>query len=639
MAGGLKLNQLETVSTIRESDLMLLDTSIGTGKITIAALRKYYNIDEMQNNVTDAVNSVVQMAENVKNTMDTVKDLEAADDAFNRSITAITGDLDTLKGDVQNLDTDKQDKQDQKLVTTNKNIVDAINELHENIVTGLSDKQSNTDDNLQTIDKTIVGAINEIRGKIPSIVNNLTSGGYDKALSAEQGRVLDTKISNTQNNINNLWVNAKTRGARADGSLHSIQEIFPSVQLLEVQALDPNATLNDEADWYVLQTMINEGIKNIYLGEGQYSLSRPLVIDSPNIEIKFHNNSSLNVLIDSAIAAIQLGSSTTPDSATNVNGVRIHNPRIKGNNVGTGIEVRVCGTDNKIINPVVNGFERGIQFRVKGAFDNNTIVNPHITNCALAIDDSLAGFNDGLVIGGVIKDNSRLGLASASWGTKFLGTNISSNAGAEIKVIGSYSQLTMDNCRIHHVNPDSGADNNTSACFLFDPSWSGIINMTNCITSETGTGYVFKEESGAIASGNIFITGGTCDNYQMFFMPNSSKLAVSINSKYDLRSGMQPIRTGVHAQAIIQLTNANGEFESIHAKQLKLEPTDSTTNAAAINITCGSYVPWSTGSTGVGKLKGSIHINTQTAIVYIRTLEAVGSDAQGNWKVLFNGGV
>lgn len=56
----------------------------------------------------------------------------------------------------------KQDKVDNTLTTTSKEIVNAINELN----TKTNNKQDKTDNNLETSSKQVVGAINELNTKL-----------------------------------------------------------------------------------------------------------------------------------------------------------------------------------------------------------------------------------------------------------------------------------------------------------------------------------------------------------------------------------------------------------------------------------------------------------------------------------------
>ena len=51
---------------------------------------------------------------------------------------------------------------------------------------------------LTTTSNTLIGGVNEVNGKIPSVINNLTSTSTTAALSAAQGKVLNNKISDLE---------------------------------------------------------------------------------------------------------------------------------------------------------------------------------------------------------------------------------------------------------------------------------------------------------------------------------------------------------------------------------------------------------------------------------------------------------
>ena len=77
----------------------------------------------------------------------------------------ILEEINKAKVDVSN----KQDKTDNNLSTTNKTITGAINELKTN-------KQDKTDNNLSTTNKTIIGAINELKTKVDETFQEVDSG-------------------------------------------------------------------------------------------------------------------------------------------------------------------------------------------------------------------------------------------------------------------------------------------------------------------------------------------------------------------------------------------------------------------------------------------------------------------------------
>lgn len=637
MAGGLKLNQLQNIDTLKNTDLMLVDSTVGTGKITIKILRDYFNIDEMQKDVKNINDSFLNITNTLNKTIERVTALEKEDANLNSLINALTSKVDVNTNNITILTRDKQNKIDEGLHTEDKTIVGAINSSAAKIDQLSNDKQNKTDEKLNTSDKTIVGSINEVKSKIPKIINNLTEGGYDKALSAQQGIILSGQDKKLEGYIDGIVKNVKKFGAYGDGNTRTIKSISPSITLEEVQKLLPEATLDDEYDWYILQSCISKYNK-VLIPEGKYIISKPLLIIDDNKEVIFERKATLSIKEGSNISAIQIGKTIEADQPRTANNCIIKNPTIEGRGVGTGIECRNCGINNVVDNPIISSVERGINFRVKDGFRYNIIRNANIKNCTIGIDDTLAGFNSSTIEGGLIENNSKIGLISSSWGLNLVGTSIMSNKGAEIKLMGTNCQLNIVNCKVHHNN-ESEAENNTKSLFYFDQNFKGVLNISNSIFTEQGHGFLFKENTSPIASVDIYVMGGSFAIYQIFKTENSPGLRAIFNCKYNASGDMMPIKTGAHKNALVQTSDSEGEFASIHTSSINLEPLDSSTGAAAIRLSCSNYVPWSVGATGVGELKGSIHIDVSTAMVYMRTMEAIGSDQVSNWSVMFNGGV
>lgn len=637
MAGGLKLNQLQNIDTLKNTDLMLVDSTVGTGKITIKILRDHFNIDEMQKDVKNINDSFLNITNTLNKTIERVTALEKEDANLNSLINSLTSKVDVNTNNITILTRDKQNKTDEGLHTEDKTIVGAINSSAAKIDQLSNDKQNKSDEKLNTSDKTIVGSINEVKSKIPKIVNNLSEGGYDKALSAQQGIILSGQDKKLEGYIDGIVKNVKKFGAYGDGNTRTIKSVSSSITLEEVQKLLPEATLDDEYDWYILQSCISKYNK-VLIPEGKYIISKPLLIIEDNKEVIFERKATLSIKEGSNISAIQIGKSTEAEHPRTANNCIIKNPTIEGLGVGTGIECRYCGINNLVDNPIISSVERGINFRVKDGFKYNIIRNVNIKNCTIGIDDTLAGFNSSTIEGGIIENNSKIGLISSSWGLNLVGTSIMSNNGTEIKLMGTNCQINIVNCKVHHNN-ESEADNDTNSIFYFDQSFKGVLNITNSIFTEQGHGFLFKENTSPIASVDIYVMGGSFAIYQIFKTENSPGIRAIFNCKYNASGDMMPIKTGAHKNTLVQTSDSEGEFASIHTSSINLEPLDSSTGAAAIRLSCSNYVPWSVGATGVGELKGSIHIDVSTAMVYMRTMEAIGSDQVSNWSVMFNGGV
>lgn len=115
-------------------------------------------------------------------------------------INANTASIDTIGNIILSWDEDKQDKYDGNLVTTNKTVVGAINELNGDIDDVYNDLTDHAEDADIHVTLTEKSAWNAKLGT-SDVINNLTSDETNKPLSANQGQVLkgmiDTKTSLT----------------------------------------------------------------------------------------------------------------------------------------------------------------------------------------------------------------------------------------------------------------------------------------------------------------------------------------------------------------------------------------------------------------------------------------------------------
>lgn len=68
-------------------------------------------------------------------------------------------------------------------------------------LTGVSDKVSEIENKLAGIDSTV---LEEIESNKVEVVNDLTTGGTDKALSAEQGKVLDSRLKTAETSVGQI---------------------------------------------------------------------------------------------------------------------------------------------------------------------------------------------------------------------------------------------------------------------------------------------------------------------------------------------------------------------------------------------------------------------------------------------------
>lgn len=182
--------------------------------------------------------------------------------------------LNNIENGVSSIDTEKQDKIDNALATTDKTVVGAINEINNKVGSGqgadlsnyydkatidtkLSEKQSVEDNNLQTTSKNIVGAINEVNNKIGtsqggSIVIDDTSPGEDKVFSSNKVQTeLDKKVNSSTYNSKVEELQPKTDPLLTTDSKDIVQAINSTYELAK-QASGGSSSVD------VIKTTIND---------------------------------------------------------------------------------------------------------------------------------------------------------------------------------------------------------------------------------------------------------------------------------------------------------------------------------------------------------------------------------------------
>ena len=125
------------------------------------------NIVGSINELFDKIESETNRAVNSENEIST--NLTEYENHVNPILDSHTSSISSINDSIRSLQDNKQSKIDEQLQTTSKEIVGAINENHDAIVTNealIDTKQDKTDNSLETTNKTIVGAINEVNNKI-----------------------------------------------------------------------------------------------------------------------------------------------------------------------------------------------------------------------------------------------------------------------------------------------------------------------------------------------------------------------------------------------------------------------------------------------------------------------------------------
>lgn len=196
---------------------------------------------------------------------------------------------------------------------------------------------------LLSVEKTVQDSKSELNANIDlkinktNIVNDLSTGGIDKVLSAEQGKALDTKVSTVQTNLtsevvkNNNW---------KDTSFINIK--YPPSPLIGAKG---DGITDDTAS---IQAIINyscsNGYKKIVVPNGTYKITSTLrTPQSFNQPIISGENPKTTIFNYSTIA------SGTPcikfkGGSGQLANAYIENIQFIGNNASTGIEFAdVCG--------------------------------------------------------------------------------------------------------------------------------------------------------------------------------------------------------------------------------------------------------------------------------------------------------
>ena len=123
------------------------------------------NIVGSINELFDKIESETNRAVNSENEIST--NLTEFKNHVNPILDSHTSSISSINDSIRSLQDNKQSKIDEQLQTTSKEVVGAINENHDAIVTNealIDTKQDKTDNALKTTNKTIVGAINELKG-------------------------------------------------------------------------------------------------------------------------------------------------------------------------------------------------------------------------------------------------------------------------------------------------------------------------------------------------------------------------------------------------------------------------------------------------------------------------------------------
>lgn len=235
----------QELRTKTDSLLRELETLKGQITETITKLEEQCITDigvEGNKQVARVTNEGNTQVQNITN--EGTKQVEAVKAEGEKQLEIITGAGGGLAPRVEELEKNKQDKTDNNLKTTSKNIVGAINELNDR-QPDLTPYQTKTDTSLQTTSKEIVGAINGLNsGKLNSSGNGTLTGNFtvtgsfvsNGEVTAYSDRRLKTdivKIDNALekvNQINGYTFTMLGTGKRQAGVIaQELEKVLPEV--------------------------------------------------------------------------------------------------------------------------------------------------------------------------------------------------------------------------------------------------------------------------------------------------------------------------------------------------------------------------------------------------------------------------
>lgn len=185
--------------------------------------------------------------------------------------------------------------------------------MREEIADGIEQAQNDASTAVNTSENANNTA-NTANDRVNNIVANQGSAESTEVIDSRHDNINNTTYNNLGarldassllleenfNKVKDIAVNVKLYGAIGDGNSHKISDIFPSVTLSQVQAIDSTATLNDEADWYAIMKAINSTSIDceILLANGIFCISKPIILN-PNCSFAMANGAK--ILVTAAI--------------------------------------------------------------------------------------------------------------------------------------------------------------------------------------------------------------------------------------------------------------------------------------------------------------------------------------------------
>lgn len=170
----------QVINELYSKDIKIINTNINNLSTRINNLnetKQDKTSDELKTEVKNIVGSINELFDKIESetnrAVNSENEISTNLTEFKNHVNPIleshTSSISSINDSIKSLQDNKQSKIDEQLQTTSKEVVGAINENHDAIVTSeslIDTKQDKNDSSLETTSKTIVGSINEVNKKI-----------------------------------------------------------------------------------------------------------------------------------------------------------------------------------------------------------------------------------------------------------------------------------------------------------------------------------------------------------------------------------------------------------------------------------------------------------------------------------------
>lgn len=169
----------QVINELYSKDIKIINTNINNLSAQVNNLsetKQDKTSDELKTEVKNIVGSINELFDKIESETNRAvtseneisTNLTEYENHVNPILDSHTSSISSINDSIRSLQDNKQSKIDEQLQTTSKEVVGAINENHNAILTNealIDTKQDKNDPSLETTSKTVVGAINELKNK------------------------------------------------------------------------------------------------------------------------------------------------------------------------------------------------------------------------------------------------------------------------------------------------------------------------------------------------------------------------------------------------------------------------------------------------------------------------------------------